>query len=117
MIFESIIPQVNEVKFLGITIDSKLCWNGHTEEMYKRFKCAITVIKHITPCIHKENYKTLYHTLFESHISYGISEKMRNAVFISGWVLIVDQTRPRLPLNMTSRIISSYIFLSEVILC
>ena len=73
LIGESIIPQVNEVKFLGITIDSKLCWNAHTEELYKRLKCAIAVIKHITPCIPKENYKTLYRTLFESHISYGIS--------------------------------------------
>ena len=73
LIGESIIPQVNEVKFLGITIDSKLCCNAHTEELYKRLKCAIAVIKHITPCIPKENYKTLYHTLFESHISYGIS--------------------------------------------
>ena len=69
LIGESIIPQVNEVKFLGITIDSKLCWNAHTEELYKRLKCSIAVIKHITPCIPKENYKTLYHTLFESHIS------------------------------------------------
>ena len=73
LIGESIIPQVNEVKFLGITIDSKLCLNAHTEELYKRLKCAIAVIKHITPCIPKENYKTLYHTLFVSHISYGIS--------------------------------------------
>ena len=73
LIGESIIPQVNEVKFFGIIFDSKLCWNVHTEELYKRLKCAIAVIKHITPCIPKENYKTLYHRLFESHISYGIS--------------------------------------------
>ena len=64
---------MNEVKFLGITIDSKLCWNAHAEELYKRLKCAIAVIKHITPCIPKENYKTLYHTLFEYYISYSIS--------------------------------------------
>ena len=73
LIGESIIPQVNEVKFLGIITDRKLCRNAQTEELYKRLKCAIAVIKHITPCIPKENYKTLYHTLFESNISYGIS--------------------------------------------
>ena len=42
-------------------------------ELYKRLKCAIAIIKRIKPYITNENLKTIYFTLFESHILYGIS--------------------------------------------
>ena len=69
----SIIPEVDEAKFLGITFDGRLSWDKHVENLYKRLKSAIAVIKRIKPCIGKENFKTLYFTLFECHILYGIS--------------------------------------------
>ena len=71
----SIIPEVYEVKFLGISItfDGRLSWDRHVENLYKRLKSAIAVIKRIKLCIGKENFKTLYFTLFECHILYGIS--------------------------------------------
>ena len=69
----SIIPEVDEVKFLGIIFDERLSWDKHVENLYKRLKSAIAVIKRIKPCIGKENFKTLYFTLFECHILYGIS--------------------------------------------
>ena len=64
---------VNEVKFLGVTFDRKLSWNGQTDVVYKRLKCAIAIIKRIKPYIANENLKTIYFTLFESHLLYGIS--------------------------------------------
>ena len=64
---------VNEVKFLGVTFDRKLSWNAHTDVVYKRLKCAIAIIKRIKPYIANENLKTIYFTLFESHLLYGIS--------------------------------------------
>ena len=64
---------VDEVKFLGVTFDRKLSWNAQTEALYKRLKCAIAIIKSIKPYISNENLKTIYFTLFESHILYGIS--------------------------------------------
>ena len=68
-----VIPKVDEVKFLGVTFDQNLSRDAHIESLYKRLKCAIAMIKRIKPCIPKENFKTLYNTLFESHILYGIS--------------------------------------------
>ena len=73
VIGDSQIPEVDSVKFLGVTFDRGLSWDKHTENLYKRLKCAIAVIKRIKPCITEENFKTLYYTLFESHLLYGIS--------------------------------------------
>ena len=64
---------VDEVKFLVVTFDRKLSWNAQTEALYKRLKCAIAINKRIKPYISNENLKTIYFTLFESHILYGIS--------------------------------------------
>ena len=73
VIGDSQIPEVDSVKFLGVTFDKGLSWVKQTENLYKRLKCAIAVMKRIKPCITKENFKTLYYTLFESHLLYGIS--------------------------------------------
>ena len=68
-----VIPKVDEVKFLGVTFDQNLSWDAHIESLYKQLKCAIAMIKRIKPCIPKENFKTVYSTLFESYMLYGIS--------------------------------------------
>ena len=73
LIGDTKISMVNEVKFLGVTFDRKLSWNAHTDGVYKRLKCAIAIIKRIKPYIANENLKTIYFTLFESHLLYGVS--------------------------------------------
>ena len=45
----SIIPEVDEVNFLGITFDGRLSWDKHVENLYKRLKSVIAVIKRIKP--------------------------------------------------------------------
>ena len=67
------IKRVNEAKFLGIIIDNKLSWDGHLKALNSKLKCEVGKLCRIRSSVPKKLYKDLYHTLFESHLSYGIS--------------------------------------------
>ena len=67
------IKLVKEIKFLGVIIDDKLSWKPHTKYLNSKLKCEIgklNMMKHVIP---SELYKNVYLTLFESHLSYGIT--------------------------------------------
>ena len=67
------IKEVDQTKFLGITIDNKLTWLPHVETLHKKLKSATGTLRRIRHSIPKENYKSLYYSLFESHMNYGIT--------------------------------------------
>ena len=69
----SVIKCVIETKFLGVIIDDKLKWQSHTSYLNSKLKCEIEKLHRMKSCIPKHLYKDIYHTLFESHLSYGIS--------------------------------------------
>ena len=69
----SVIKRVIETKFLGVIIDDKLKWQSHTSYLNSKLKCEIGKLHRMKSCIPKHLYKDIYHTLFESHLSYGIS--------------------------------------------
>ena len=68
-----IIKKVNETKFLGVIIDEDLSWKPHIAKLNKKLKSACgrlyRIINSLPPHIHKQ----IYHSLFESHLSYAIS--------------------------------------------
>ena len=67
------IKLVREIKILGVIIDDKLSWKPHTKYLNSKLKCEIgklNMMKHVIP---SELYKNVYLTLFESHLSYGIT--------------------------------------------
>ena len=68
-----VIKRVKETKFLGVIIDENLKWDVQTKYLNSKLKCEIGKLNKIKKCITKMAYKELYHTLFESHLSYGIS--------------------------------------------
>ena len=70
---QSTIKQVNETKFLGVNIDDKLSWQPHIKYLNTKLKCEIGKLNAIRNLIPPELYKNLYHTLFESHLCYGIT--------------------------------------------
>ena len=70
---QNIVKCVSETKFLGVHIDDKLSWQPHINYLNTKLKCEIGKLNAIRNQIPPELYKNLYHTLFESHLSYGIS--------------------------------------------
>lgn len=59
-------------KFLGILIDENLSWKQHVAFLNNKISRTLFIIKqvkHFLPC---ESLMTLYYSLIESHLSYGI---------------------------------------------
>ena len=69
----NIIKEVTETKFLGVYIGDKLSWQPHIKFLNSKLKCKIGKLNAIRNIIPSELYNNLYHTLFKSHLSYGIS--------------------------------------------
>ena len=67
------ISEVNEARFLGVIIDSKLTWEPHITKLHKKLSSQVGILKRICRNIPKKHYKSLYYSLFESHLSYCIS--------------------------------------------
>ena len=68
-----IIPRVSHTKFLGVTIDDKLTWKPHVQLLNKTLRSICGRIYRIKSCLPESLYKQIYHSLFESHLSYAIS--------------------------------------------
>ena len=67
------IPELNNVKFLGVTIDNQLSWIPHIDNLHKKLKSATGILKRICNNIPQTHYKFLYYALFKSHLSYCIT--------------------------------------------
>ena len=71
---ETPIKQVSETKFLGIIIDDKLTWNPQILYLRRKLSSSnIGILNRIKDSIPISLHKNLYHTLFESHLCYGIT--------------------------------------------
>ena len=70
---QKVIKSVPETKFLGVIIDDKLSWEPHLKYLNSKLKCEVGKLNRMKYVIPNELYKNLYHTLFESHLSYGIT--------------------------------------------
>ena len=67
------VKEATEVRFLGVMLDPLLSWKAHIQHLTKKLKVSFAIIKRICPYIPSQNYKSIYQTLFESHLSYCIS--------------------------------------------
>ena len=67
------IKQVAATKFLGVVIDEDLSWIPHVEYLNKKLKSCCGAIKRIMNYIPDSQFVNIYHSLFESHLSYCIN--------------------------------------------
>ena len=67
------LKMVDKTRFLGVIIDDKLNWDHHIEYLEKKMLSTIVLVKRIRKIVPESHYKSIYHSLFESHLSYGIS--------------------------------------------
>ena len=68
-----LINEVHQARFLGVIIDSKLSWEPHITKLHKKLNSQVGILKRICKNIPKKHHKSLYYSLFESHLSYCIS--------------------------------------------
>jgi len=66
-IFESL-----KVKYLGIILDSRLTWKLHIDELCKKLGRTVGMLFKIRYQCTKKVLRSLYFSLFESHLAYGL---------------------------------------------
>ena len=67
------VKQVYKIKFLGVIIDDQLSWNDQIKYVENKLKSTIVLIKRIKKFIPTSHYFKINHSLFISHLTYGIS--------------------------------------------
>ena len=67
------ITKTKATKFLGVIIDEDLSWQPHIAALRRKLNYAAATLNRIRDCIPSNLHKDLYHTLFESHLTYCIS--------------------------------------------
>ena len=58
---------------MGVYLDKNLSWNFHITELCKKLSCAVGMLYKMKNLCSTSTLKAIYHTLFHSHLSYGIS--------------------------------------------
>lgn len=66
------IQEVDNAKFLGITIDNKMTWNTQTDIICKRLSKAAYALFQLSKKVNIETLLTAYHGLVASVLRYGI---------------------------------------------
>ncbi|KAG5897087.1 hypothetical protein JTB14_036314 [Gonioctena quinquepunctata] len=66
------IEPVKQIKYLGVIIDCHMRWDSHIMYVVKKLRSILYKFKKLKDNIPFNQMKTLYHSLVESHIRYGI---------------------------------------------
>ena len=67
------ISKVSSTKFLGVIIDDQITWLHHIVYLRKKLRSISGALCRIRKAVPADLYLNIYNSLFESHLSYGIS--------------------------------------------
>ena len=67
------VKQADKIKFLGVIIDDQLSWNDQIKYVENKLMSTIVLTKRTKKFIPSSHYFKIYHSLFISHLTYGIS--------------------------------------------
>jgi hypothetical protein len=59
--------------FIGITLDANLNWNQHVMELSNKLSRVNGVLSKLKNYIPSDILLTIYNTLFQSHLNYGVT--------------------------------------------
>lgn len=65
------IKRVNETKFLGVTLDEKLSWSSHIDNVCLKLSRIMGVIARVKYCIPRRSLFQLYYSLVYPHMLYS----------------------------------------------
>ena len=68
------IPIQNEIKFLGLTFDSRLTWTSHIKRIKKECQSPLTMLRHLSHLdwgADKKSLEKLYKALIQSKLTYA----------------------------------------------
>jgi hypothetical protein len=66
------VQQTDTVKFLGVHIQSDLSWEKHCNEKANKMSESLAVLSKLKNVLPKKVMITIYHSLIETHLNYGI---------------------------------------------
>jgi hypothetical protein len=66
------ISKIYNTKFLGLVIDNNLSWGFHIDEIIPKLNKACYVIRSVKPFISLEVLRTIYFSLVNSILMYGL---------------------------------------------
>ena len=68
-----VIDRVDSFKYLGITLDLKLCWQEHTNSLKLYLNNAVRQFYHLSLYCQLPILKSVYNGLIQSKLQYGLS--------------------------------------------
>ena len=73
VINDTSLQNVNEVKYLGITLDQNLTWESHINELCKKVAPKIELLRRLKYKLPIDQLKTVYQSIVQPHIDYAIT--------------------------------------------
>ena len=70
---QTTIRESTKIKYLGVYLDKNLSWDFHITELCKKLSCAVGMLYKMKNLCSTSTLKSIYYSLFHSHLSYGIS--------------------------------------------